>query len=223
MKISLSSSSIPREDLVLVPKTLKRLYLILIILVAIFSGRHQLAVQAQEIVPQDAAVLPSRALDSSATASASPSAILGQVMNVVIGKGHYYTQPAASPQSQGLLAALNQYREKHGKNKLVWSTTLAAFAQRRADGFQQKNDLDEHAGFHDLIANHDGFMVLGFWSLAENSAIGQRVSATDLIETVYGTSPAHNATELNNSYVAVGIGIAGTATDFIFGGVPAEK
>lgn len=220
MKFRLPASSIPRDDTVLVPRIYKRLYFILVVIVAIFSGHHQLAVQAQEIVPQGTAMFSSHKSEQLPTAS--PSATFGQIMKVVIGKGRY-VPPVLDSKAQELLVALNHYREKKGKGKLVWNATLAAFAQRRADGFEKKDDLDGHAGFNDLIAHHDGFTALGFWSLAENSAIGQQVTATQLIEAVYGTSPAHNATELNDSYIAVGIGVAGTATDFIYGGVPVEK
>jgi uncharacterized protein YkwD len=123
----------------------------------------------------------------------------------------------ASSQSQAVFSALNAYRQQHGKAPLSWSTTLGTYAQGRAEFFARNSNLDNHAGFQEML-RADGFNKMGFWQLGENSAYGQTVGPQALISDVYGTSPAHNENQLKSDYTHVGIGISGTATDFVFGG-----
>ncbi|MCL4354706.1 CAP domain-containing protein [Patescibacteria group bacterium] len=130
-------------------------------------------------------------------------------------------QPASSLPSisaQNLLDALNAYRQKNGVVALSWDSNLGSFAQSRADLFARNGAMDDHAGFNNFVNNQNGFKVLGFWSLGENSSYGYDLSPTDLIEKAYGTSPGHNANQLNPGFTHVGIGVAGKATDFVFGG-----
>lgn len=116
-----------------------------------------------------------------------------------------------------LLSALNNYRQKNGKNPLSWDGKLGDFAKSRAEKFDHDGQMDEHAGFKDMIAG-DGFHQMGFMSLAENSSFGDTRDAVYIIETLYGNSPGHNANQLNADYTSVGIGASGKATDFVFGG-----
>lgn len=228
MKFSLPTSSRSQQYRAILPGAVKRAYMLVVVLFAIASGRGQLTIHAQDITPQ-IAVLPA-AIHTQIDRNPTVSGPVRQIAVVAIGKTKYIA-PTAVPAVQSaaignspsggpaaLLAALNAYRSKNGKAGLIWDGKLAAFAQQRADFFHAKNDLDGHAGFIDVVNNHDGFHSMGFWQLGENSAIGQTVGAQALIEDVYGKSPAHNANELSAEFSHVGIGVNGTATNFIFGG-----
>lgn len=117
-----------------------------------------------------------------------------------------------------LFNALNNYRAKNGVNTLAWDSKLADFAQTRANSFNQNRGLDNHAGFLDFINNQNGFQKLGFYKLGENSSWNISTSAVDLIEQVYTQDSGHKQNELNPGWSHIGIGVAGTSTDFIFGG-----
>lgn len=120
--------------------------------------------------------------------------------------------------AQEVLAALNAYRQKHGKGTVSWDQKLAEYAQSRAAYFTSKGDLDNHAGFSDYINNQDGFKKLGFMSLGENSSYGYKLNAVHLIEQIYAGDKPHDDNQLNSEWTHVGIGIDGTATDLVFGG-----
>lgn len=120
--------------------------------------------------------------------------------------------------AQELLAALNAYRQRHGKGILIWDNKLGEFAQLRAAYFASKGDLDSHAGFTDYINNQDGFKKLGFMSVGENSSYGYTLEAVHVIEWVYAGDKPHDDNQLNGEWTHVGIGVDGTATDFVFGG-----
>jgi len=116
------------------------------------------------------------------------------------------------------LLALNSYRQRNGRGALAWDGKLGDFAQGRASSFNSSGKLDNHAGFTDFINNHDGFHVLGFQSLGENSSYGFTLEAVHLIETVYAGDKPHNDNQLSSNWSSVGIGVSGTATDLVFGG-----
>ncbi len=227
MRFSLPASSRPEQYRAILPGAVKRAYLIVIVLSAIASGRSQLAIHAQEITPQIGSMPSvSRLQQSVLPASTRP---VQQIAVIAIGKQkfiaptsapvlHVQGSSTASGGTSALLQALNNYRQKNGRSPLRWDSKLGAFSQQRADHFHQINDLDGHAGFKDLVNNHDGFHTMGFLQLGENSAIGQTVGPQEIIENVYGKSPAHNANELSAEFTHVGIGVNGTATDFVFGG-----
>ena len=229
MRFRLPPSSKSQQYRAIIPPGMKRLYFVTLILFAIATGRSQWQIHASEITTQ-ASVLPASVHLATAKAQATTTSPLQQFAVLAIGKEKFVAPTEAQPAvitrhdsasiggAQSLLQALNAYRQKNGKPPLQWDGKLAAFSQQRADFFNQQNDLDGHAGFTDMMNNHDGFHSLGFWTLGENSAIGQHVSAQELIENVYGKSPGHNANELNPDYSYVGIGVNGTATNFIFGG-----
>lgn len=125
---------------------------------------------------------------------------------------------AGSNSGNAIFSALNEYRAKNGKPLLAWDGGLANYAQSRAELYKSQGSLDGHAGFNDFIKNQDGFKKLGFLRLGENSGYGHNLDANSLIEQAYGMSPAHNENQLNRDWTHVGIGTAGSATNFIFGG-----
>jgi uncharacterized protein YkwD len=114
--------------------------------------------------------------------------------------------------------ALNDYRNKHGKSALNWDGNLADYAQERAESYRNQGGLDHHAGFNDFIHSKDGFKKLGFNALGENSGYGHTEDPASIIENSYGQSSSHNENQLSENWSHVGIGISGTATNFIFGG-----
>ncbi len=116
------------------------------------------------------------------------------------------------------LKALNDYRVKNGKSPLSWDAKLADYAKSRADAYSAQGGLDHHAGFQDFINNQDGFKKLGFNSLGENSGYGHAPDPVFIIEEAYGKSSSHNENQLGSQWSHVGVGISGTATNFIFGG-----
>jgi uncharacterized protein YkwD len=228
MRFSLPASPRTEQYRAILPGAVKRAYLIVIVLFAIASGRGQLAIHAQEITPQIGSI-PTVRPAQQGILPAHTARPVQQIAVIAIGKQKFIA-PTSAPvlQVQGsstasggsyaLLQALNNYRQKNGKSPLRWDSKLGAFAQQRADHFHQINDLDGHAGFTDMVNNHDGFHTMGFLQLGENSAIGQTVGPQEIIENVYGKSPAHNANELSAEFTHVGIGVNGTATNFVFGG-----
>lgn len=78
--------------------------------------------------------------------------------------------------------ALNIYRERNGARRLGWNDRLAAYAQSRADFFNQNGKMDEHAGFREYTSNLENLKSLGFWRVGENSSIGYRLLGVHLIE-----------------------------------------
>ncbi len=119
--------------------------------------------------------------------------------------------------SVSILSALNSYRSKKGVGALSFDSKLVDFANSRAAHFASIGNMDNHAGFREMLSN-DGFSKMGFWKLAENSSRGFRGSASELIESFYGKSPGHDANQLNPEYTHVGIGVSGLYTDLVFGG-----
>lgn len=125
----------------------------------------------------------------------------------------------ASESSENMfLKALNDYRVKNDKPALGWDSKLAEYALSRAQLYARQGGLDHHAGFQDFINNQDGFKKLGFSSLGENSGYGHTQDPVFIVEEAYGKSASHNENQLAQRWSHVGIGISGTATNFIFGG-----
>jgi uncharacterized protein YkwD len=129
----------------------------------------------------------------------------------------------ASSKAQGghttsdILSALNSYRAKKGIGALSFDQKLTDFSNSRVSHFASIGNIDNHAGFRELL-NNDGFSKMGFWMLAENSGTGFRGNPTELIESFYGKSSGHNANQLNPGYTHVGIGVKGLYTNLVFGG-----
>lgn len=136
---------------------------------------------------------------------------------------HTYTMQfipdAQMASAMEIFQALNLYRQKNSVSSLIWDTSLISYATSRADFYSSVGKLDDHAGFIDYVNNHNGFSQLGFNKLGENAAIAGPLSATHLIEKVYAGDPEHNANQLNVSWTHIGIGVHGTFTDIIFGGL----
>lgn len=116
-----------------------------------------------------------------------------------------------------ILDALNHYRSVHGSGYLAWDNNLAAFAQQRADYFNQIKGTDEHAGFNSYLDNPENVRQLNFYTLGENSSYGFQLLGVHIIEWLYAGDAAHNSNQLNPMWTHVGIGVSGTATDLIFG------
>jgi uncharacterized protein YkwD len=125
-------------------------------------------------------------------------------------------QDSRNATAKEILAALNLYRQKHGRGTLHWDDKLASYAQERAVSFSKKNTLDAHAGFSDYVSNQDGFHKLGFAKLGENSSFGYTLEGVHLIEWVYAGDKPHNDNQLSSTWTHVGIGVDGTATNLIF-------
>lgn len=120
--------------------------------------------------------------------------------------------------AQEIVAALNAYRQKKGIASLSWDTTLASYAQSRADHFVDLANTDKHEGFTDYINNQDGFAKLGFNAVGENSSYGYQLTGIHLIEWVYAGDAPHDDNQLRSAWTHVGVGVAGVATDLIFAG-----
>ncbi|MEN9408010.1 MAG: hypothetical protein RLZZ455_1226 [Candidatus Parcubacteria bacterium] len=120
--------------------------------------------------------------------------------------------------AQEILQALNAYRVRHGVGQLSWDPGLGSFAQGRADVFHRNGSTDAHAGFSDYMNNQDGFKKAGFMALGENSSYGYHIEAVHLIEWVYAGDAPHNNNQLSADWTHVGVGVAGLATDLVFGG-----
>lgn len=159
----------------------------------------------------------------------TPTAILSQTPDKTkqYGKAtqideHTWTMTVQNDERVGgageIFEALNSYRTKMGITKLIWSDTLSAYAQSRANEFSRNGTLDGHAGFMNFMNQQDGFNKVGFNALGENSSFGYVLSGTRLIEEVYSADAEHNNNQLNSGWTHVGIGVSGTATDLVFGG-----
>lgn len=233
-----------------IPLRTKRIFLILIVLLAYLSGQ----VQAEQVVPlhrQSSSFIGSTKASILALVTSQTSSI-PQISFISVQEKKATRTPTPTPttppkkaesapakqsdnkasdtstqavasvsvggSAQDILTALNAYRQKHGKSVLSWDGKLAGYAQERADLFARINDLDSHAGFRDFINNQDGFVKLGFYQLGENSGYGHKIEGTYLIEEVYAKSSAHNDNQLSGNWSHVGIGVSGSATNFVFGG-----
>jgi len=122
----------------------------------------------------------------------------------------------ATPQE--IYDALNSYRKVQGKNVLGWNSSLAEYAQSRADFFSKENNLDGHAGFNEYFSNPENIKKTGFFRIGENSSIGYKMTGVHLIEWVFASDAPHNDNQLNSVWNSVGIGVSGTGLDLIFGG-----
>lgn len=115
-----------------------------------------------------------------------------------------------------ILDALNTYRRSKNRGELSWDDKLAAFADSRAQYFDQIGKLDGHAGFMDFVNNQDGFHKLGFAGLGENSSYGYKLQAVHLIEWIYAGDKPHDDNQLDPKWQYVGIGVYNTSTNLIF-------
>jgi uncharacterized protein YkwD len=120
----------------------------------------------------------------------------------------------ATPQQ--ILTALNEYRNKHGSQQLIWNNNLADYAHSRAQFFFTEKKLDSHQGFSDFLNNQDGFHKLGFTALGENASFGYRLTATHLIEWVYAGDEPHDNNQLDSRWDHVGIGVVEDISCLIF-------
>jgi uncharacterized protein YkwD len=94
---------------------------------------------------------------------------------------------------------------------------LAIYAQSRSDYFLSIKSLDSHKGFNDYLSNPDNYSKLGYDHISENSSYGFQMSAVHLIEWIFAADYPHDSNQVNPIWTRVGIGVAGTATDLIFG------
>jgi uncharacterized protein YkwD len=137
---------------------------------------------------------------------------------------HTYTMKVGTDERmatpQEILDALNAYRAKNGSGPLSWHQGLASYAQERANYFNSTGTLDNHAGFNQFASNPDNIRQgdSNFHGIGENSGIGFKLLGVHLIEWVFSSDEGHNKNQLNPSWTHVGIGVSGTAVDFIFGG-----
>jgi uncharacterized protein YkwD len=236
MRLRLPLLSKAQQKKVLLSPQLKIMVVLWSVLLSYSSGMPDLVANARmPSIPQSSSIAVSQLpTDGTITAATSPTEhvqVVGyeQKKRVIVkpkptkipittGEQKQPGQQVASATGNGIVDALNDYRRQHGKHALSLDNKLMQFAQERANLFNSKGDLDGHAGFQDFIHNQDGFAKLGFWKLGENSGIGHAIEPKSLIENAYGSSPAHNDNQLDNAWTHVGIGVSGSATNFIFGG-----
>jgi len=119
---------------------------------------------------------------------------------------------------EDILATLNEYRQKSGKNKLISDEKLQNYAQNRAKELTDKGKLDNHTPFYQYMNSKKAFIDLGFNNLAENQSLNHKGNASSLISQFYAKSSGHNKNQLSNEYTHVGIGISGDFTNIVFGG-----
>jgi uncharacterized protein YkwD len=194
-----------------------------IVALSFASGYPEWEVQAQTVVRQQQKFVRYEKTDTIQTKNAV--IYTDQIQVIAITEKKLLVSPtprslarSTSITQQSILEALNEYRKKNGKPPLAWDGKLAAFAQERAEYFSQKDDLDNHDGFRNMMQNN-GFERMGFYELGENSGIGHNTAdSVALIEHIYGSSPGHNENQLSPNFTHVGIGVSGTATNFVFGG-----
>lgn len=118
---------------------------------------------------------------------------------------------------QEIYEALNNYRQRNRSSRLDWDGRLAAYAQSRADYFNEIGDIDKHAGFNEYINNPDNLKTLGFWWVGENTSHGYKLLGVHIIEWIYAGDEPHDKNQLEDTWSHVGIGVSGTATALIFG------
>ncbi len=177
---------------------------------------------AKEVLAASSSAIPSSTISATliATESATPSAIK---------KSKPSAKPKAAPASVSdnstnitplnVLTALNNYRQQNGKPSLILDHKLHEYAQTRSDYFLSQGKMDNHQAFNQFMDNN-GFSIVKFNSLAENSSAGFTGTSQELIEQLYGKSSGHNNNQLSTKYTHVGIGVSGQFTDIVFGGSP---
>ncbi len=126
-------------------------------------------------------------------------------------------QDATMATPNEIFDALNRYRQQKGRGNLSWNDKLANFADSRAKTFQSIEKLDGHAGFNDYFKDEQHMKDIGFWGLGENSSYGFRMQGVHLIEWVFAGDADHDNNQLDPSWTHVGIGVAGTGVDVVFG------
>ena len=119
--------------------------------------------------------------------------------------------------TQSVLKALNEYRQKNGVGALTLDSKLQEYAQSRANHLKSLGKLDKHAG-HKAFMKNNGFEKLGFGAVAENQSWNFKGDGQGLIEDFYRKSSGHNKNQLSSEYSHVGIGISGIFTNLVFGG-----
>lgn len=119
---------------------------------------------------------------------------------------------------QEIFTALNDYRDRHGRGKLVWDELLANFATSRAETLSKLGKGDEHAGFMTYVSDQENLKKLGFWQVGENFSTGYRLLGVHLIEWVMAGDEPHDKNQLNSLWSHVGVGVWGTTAVMIFGG-----
>ncbi len=119
--------------------------------------------------------------------------------------------------AQEIFEALNNYRERHGRNRLIWDDNLAQFALERAKYYTKNGFLDEHKGFNEYVNSESNLRRLGFWLVGENASFGYKLEGVHLIEWVFAGDKPHNDNQLNQNWTHVGIGVDNYQVDIVFG------
>lgn len=120
---------------------------------------------------------------------------------------------------QEIYEELNRYRRSRGLHMLIWNNKLENFAQSRASTSATQGG-DDHRGFDEFLQKQNGFEILGFDDVAENSAylLGSQASAKRIITEYFAESREHDANQLEATFTHVGVGVSGISVDVIFGG-----
>ena len=128
------------------------------------------------------------------------------------------SEQMATPRA--LYEALNDYRQAHNVRTLIWDNKLANFAQKRASTFVTRGGDDHHKGFEEYLQKQNGFALLGFDDVAENSAylLGSQASGQRIINEYFAQSEEHDINQLEPTFTHVGVGVSGISVDVVFGG-----
>lgn len=119
--------------------------------------------------------------------------------------------------SDEIFSALNHYRQKKGVGTLVKDAKLTDFSQKRARQFLKNNELDSHSGFNAHFSDEKHLRDAEFMGVGENSSYGYKLFGVHLVEWIFAGDGPHNDNQLDPSWTHVGIGVAGTGVDIIFG------
>lgn len=132
------------------------------------------------------------------------------------GGGSSSTPQGGLPSASELLTGLNSYRQQHGVSTLQWDSTLASYAQQRADFYVSRGSIDGGAGFRTFKAQ-DGPFALGFQNIGELSNYGVSDTAYGLFANYFASFASTNSVQLSPVWIYAGIGVNGTAIEVVFG------
>jgi uncharacterized protein YkwD len=116
-----------------------------------------------------------------------------------------------------IFRALNEYRRQHGAEALILDASLTDFAKKRAATFVSIGGLDGHAGFNEYFKKNENMKNMGVTGVGENSSYGYKLAGVHLIEWVFAGDAPHNNNQLEKTWNHVGIAVAGSAVDVVFG------
>lgn len=137
-----------------------------------------------------------------------------------IGEHQYRTFVANDPvmgTPTEILAALNSYRQIHGRADLKSDDGLCRLANTRAQTQNKAATLDAHKGLEDYMKDPKHWEELNVAAIGENASYGYILSGTHLIEWVFDSDEEHKSNQLNPDWNLACAGVAGVTVDILFG------